>query len=186
MTIRVSGLKLDPYDNATRVAMGKPRILGNILIVNPTNDKCIAETCLEVEGIECTVRNIEPSSNYGQQPETYAGILATYWQCGNTFVNIEHDIAPWPGAIESLFDCRFPYCYYKYPSWPRGTMQSGIGCMKFNYRLLSAISSSWENWGNVPWWDLDGALIGDLKSEGYEGHQHFPGVAHVRKVMRLT
>ena len=186
MTHRVSGLTLDPFDNAMRVAMGQPRILGDILIVNPSNDKCIAETCLEVEGIHYNTYNIDPSSNYGQQPETYAGILTDCWQKGETFINIEHDIAPWPGAIESLFTCNEPFCYYKYPSWPRGTMQSGIGCVKFGAVLLSNIPDSWENWGNVPWWDLDGALIGDLKSHGYLGHEHVPGVAHVRKIMRLT
>ena len=84
-----------------------------------------------------TTYNIDPSSNYGQQPETYAGILTTHWQTLSSFVNIEHDIAPWPGAIESLFTCNEPFCYYKYPSWPRGTMQSGIGCVKFGEELLA-------------------------------------------------
>jgi hypothetical protein len=55
--------------------------------------------------------------------------------------------------------------------------------MKFGLKLVQTTPDVWESWGNVPWWDLDGALISDLKTAGFEPHVHSPSVAHVRKFM---
>lgn len=180
---RVSGIDLDPFVEQQSLELGNLRVIGQVVIAKPFDGVCAAERCMNIEGIVAETRQLQPSRNYGENPEAYAGILVEMWQRGSSFVNLEHDIAPWPGAIEELFDCEKPLCCYAYPTWPRGRQTIGIGCMKFGQAVIEKIPQSWEDWGACAWWDLDGAMISDIKAAEFIPHIHLPSVAHVRRPM---
>lgn len=183
MTQRVSGVKTDPFVVEGEVEVQEPQELCSIVITKPFNGSCVAERCLEVEGIVHGVCTIRQSWDYGHQPEAYAGVLAMYWAAGEEFINLEYDVAPWPGAMHQLWACPEAFCHFSYPGFPLGRSVEGIGCTKFGQAVIEAIPNSWEDWGNVPWWDLDGAIISEVKAAGFERHEHLPNVAHVRRPM---
>lgn len=184
MTTRVTGINVDPFEEEVKTPAKSDLLhLCRVVVTKPYERACIAEQCLAVEGIAVDVNVVEPSSSYAECPEAYAGILAALWQDGQEFINLEHDVAPWPGALTDLWSCPNPFCYYRYPSWPQGRLTVGIGCMKFGQAVLDKIPHSWEDWGNIPWWDLDGALVSDILEAGFERHEHSPPVAHVRRQM---
>lgn len=179
MTLRMSGVGM-PY--LSFLPKPTPRKVCRVLITKPYADACVAERCLEVEGVTFDVESVPPSTDYSQQPEAYAGRLVKAWQDRIGFINLEHDVAPWPGALDQLWLCPEPFCFFRYPA-PNGQLVAGIGCAKFGQDLLDAIPNSWEDWGTVPWWDLDGAIVSDILSAGFIGHEHGPPVAHVRRPM---
>lgn len=183
MTTRVTGVDVDPFKDVARIRQPEPFHLCRVVITKPYTQMSVAEKCLAVEGIAHRVNVVEPSRTYAERPEAYAGMLAALWQDGREFINLEHDVAPWPGALIDLWSCPQPFCYFCYPSWSQGHLTAGLGCMKFGQRVLDRIPNSWEDWGNVPWWDLDGAIVSDVIEAGFEGHVHSPPVAHVRRPM---
>ena len=44
--------------------------------------------------------------------KAYFQILNEHWRQGQTFVNLEHDKVPAPGALRELHDCESPWCSY--------------------------------------------------------------------------
>lgn len=184
MTMRISGVNVDPFTHGESVASASDELLTTcrVMVVKPFNEcKCIAERCLEAERITCEVHSVEPTRSYVGNPEAYAGHFVHAWQQLETFINVEHDIAPWPGALIDLWHCPNQWCYYRYPKQNSRPSAPGIGCMKFGEHLLKAMPQSWENWGNLPWWDLDAGILDDIKSFGVLGHEHHPSVAHARR-----
>jgi hypothetical protein len=162
--------------------------VGRVLIVKPYSERCSAESCLYGEGIVPEVKVIGPSwarneGLNGQHPEAYAGHISSMWQEGEEFINIEHDMAPWPGAIESLHECPEPLCHFRYPYWPPGYLTTGIGCFKFGQVVIDELPDAWEDWEMVYWWNLDGAILTYLRNAGFKRHEHLPSIAHVRRSM---
>lgn len=153
------------------------RSIGRVVISKPFGVTCPAELTLGVEGIEYETHSVSFSDF------SYASVLTGVWQVQSEFINLEHDVAPWPGALDQLHDCPEPFCFFQYPFWPAYHLGTGIGCMKFGQAVLDAIPESWENWGNLSWWDLDGAVVADVLGSGFKAHQHGPPVAHVRRPM---
>jgi hypothetical protein len=180
MTQRVSGVQ-DPFDNEGQIVYPEPKQLCKVMIVKPYAGECPAELCLEIEGIAFDLWIVDPTNNYSGHPEAYASHLVNAWQAGEEFINVEHDVAPWPGALEQMWHCDAEFCYFQYPMFPPGRHGSGIGCCKFGQSLIEALPHSWEDWGNVPWWDLDAAIISELKVAGIDRHEHLPYVAHARR-----
>lgn len=161
-----------------------------VLTVKPFEEACAAELCLRLEDIEPDVRVVTPyrpadreTVNYGMHPEQYASHFVEMWQAGKEFINVEYDIAPWPGSIREMHHCTSALCCYRYlyPSNVPQRLSNGFGCMKFGQSVLDYIPVSWENWGAVSWWDLDGAILSDIKEAGFTVHEHFPFVAHVKQ-----
>jgi hypothetical protein len=181
MTQRVSGVKVDPFDEGAEILWPEPRELCRVLITKPFPGPSVAERCLETEGTAYDVHHILQSFDYSGQPEAYATLLAKYWMAGEEFINLEYDVAPWPGALEQLWACPEPFCHFPYPGLPPGRLVEGIGCTKFGQAIIDKIPNSWEDWGNVPWWDLDGAIITEIKQAGFNRHVHMPYVAHIRR-----
>jgi hypothetical protein len=43
---------------------------------------------------------------------SYGRYFRERWDEGKTFINVEHDTAFWPGALEEIWDCPEPLCIF--------------------------------------------------------------------------
>jgi hypothetical protein len=122
----------------------------------------------------------------------YPDLLAEKWQAGATFVVVEQDVVPWPGAIEALLGCDQPWCAYGYlpPDVNNGRTTKGnrtvpFGCVKFADQFIRALPDAWtvmRGWaeeyiGSRPPWSMCDAYLEVYAGEnGVSCHQHFPSV----------
>ena len=160
------------------------RELCHIVIVNPHSTRSPAELALETEGIKCEVISVEETHSYeGDSSYAYVDLLGKLWDKGETFINLEHDVVPWPGALDELYNCDQPCCRFSYPMFPPGSRDerifgAGIGCIKFTEEVIRNTTA--DSWLHLAWWELDGQIISEIKGAGYAIHEHSPDVAHVR------
>jgi hypothetical protein len=127
---------------------------------------------------------IQPGSNY------YAEQIAQWWAIGEPFIIVEHDVVPWPGAIEMLAECPEPWCAIEvHPGYHlirHGSV--GLSCIKVVPKLLSAISEQEDRPrasgapfpdDYIPWHATDSVFSQVLFDRGYMVHQHWPSVANL-------
>jgi hypothetical protein len=148
----------------------------------------VASRCLHSERLEHEVRVLGHDT-------AYAELVAELWRAGETFVIVEDDIAPWPGAIAELeacphFWCGFHYCLpgrWDAESDDQHTALFGTnGCFKVAQEAMQAAPELCERWASHGWRTLDVALTAALRHVfGLEGgpsehtfHVHRPAVAH--------
>src|SRR5262245_25598563 len=43
-------------------------------------------------------------------PHDYGDSLMKAWELGETFINLEQDVAPWPGALSQMWSCASWWC----------------------------------------------------------------------------
>lgn len=143
------------------------------MIVSPTED-CIAAKALRSELIEFVL--IKPADDLA-----YGRVFSRAWEIGKTFINIEHDIAPWPGALQAMWDCSHDICLHEYMIGHSGKKQRALGCIKFDRELMLRHPDANYGWDETLWNHLDaqvlGATIVDLE---IEPHVHEPPVAHIK------
>jgi hypothetical protein len=158
------------------------------------------EYCLAVEALRSMMIDFE--FVIAETPTTYAETLHRYWQMGDSFINVEHDIVPYPGALESLDECPYYFCGYDYPIGRGGIIGpcrgSALGCIKFGADLIRQYPDLSEQWKNVSWNFLDGQIFTSLKGKLKDApdvatrwtkfcwHEHKPPVAHITTMKHLT
>jgi len=121
---------------------------------------------------------VTPLVEIVSRPADYSEVLTRYWKRGSGFVLVEHDIVPWPGALERLADCSKDYCGYYYQL--SGRLGGTLGCVKFSERLLQEHPNLFLYWRGTRWDCLDGRVALAMLSLGYEDfHVHQPPVAHL-------
>lgn len=148
-------------------------------VLVPTPEKnCAASLALRMEGIEhdehvCT-------GDYG-----YSLVVAEYWGSGEGFIIVEHDVVPWPGALQQMWDCASSWCGYPYPLHVGRLCDTyGMGCIKFDSRIVNM-------WPDLPmkfgwimreWRSLDALVAESITYMSYphSWHKHYPPVAHAR------
>jgi hypothetical protein len=73
-------------------------------------------------------------------PDGYWSLLASCWTKGETFIVLEADKFPEPGALRELWDCEQPWCTY--PVSMRHVAESApypsLSCTKFDASLMAA------------------------------------------------
>lgn len=106
--------------------------------------------------------------------EGYGNSLAELWEQGETFVNLEQDVAPWPGALSEMCRCAEPWCalptviIYKVQIW-------NICCVKFSSEFIKEYPDIWKD--RPPRWDaLDVHLF--RKVAPRTPHVHNPPALH--------
>jgi hypothetical protein len=141
---------------------------------------CPAHLALTAEGVEHDVVRCVGELGYSR-------LLERLWSEGG-FVVVEHDVAPWMGAIERLVACPNDWCQFRYPKHG-GHLIRGLGCTKFSDRLVAGYPELSAGWSATDWRVLDGAVgaaVADaLKAEDPDRHPlctHEPPVAHVRRL----
>jgi hypothetical protein len=109
----------------------------------------------------------------------YSYYFRDRWRSGKTFINLEHDIVVYPGALKALWDCPREWCVYDYHlpvHWERNleheTRGIPLGCMKISAEMISKTKDLWDV--PVPWSYCDFRLTGC----GLNVHQHHPGVVN--------
>lgn len=113
----------------------------------------------------------------------YPDWLAERWLLGVGFVVVEHDVVPWPGAINDLLLCERPWCGFSYETGVHHRVPT-FGCVKLGAELIAATPDAFSmaRWHTErfprDWRYCDQQLA--LVAEGFEWHQHFPAVVHVR------
>lgn len=55
----------------------------------------------------------------------YDRLIRRLWSEGQPFVLVEHDILPWPGAVQQLWECDRPWCAFQYLIFGRCASSSG-------------------------------------------------------------
>lgn len=133
---------------------------------------------------------------------TYGETMHRYWQMGDTFINVEHDIVPYPGALEALDECEHEFCGYDYPIGHAGILGPGrgsaLGCVKFDRKLMQDYPNLSRPWRYIPWNQLDAGIFTSLKDKipnptivntrwtHFCWHEHLPPVAHLDDFKDLT
>jgi hypothetical protein len=158
------------------------------IVVPALHEDNVAVRCLRSEGIEPYVRVLSA-------PTDYAHLMAELWQDGETFVIVEDDIAPWPGAVAQMCDCPRFWCgyYYTLPGrWdpeddgPYKSLWGTTGCYKVTDDVLLAAPDLYKRFEHHTWDTLDVGLIAALRhvmgleasSSEASFHVHGPPVAH--------
>ena len=119
----------------------------------------------------------------------YPRFLGERWAAGETFVNVEHDVAPWPGAVDGLLDCPEPWCGYDYgDACPTGPTAL-LGCVKLTAELMRATPTIWDDmltqpnvWSDlgIPGWGYCDLWLDQQARPVVEHHLHTPAVVNGR------
>lgn len=109
----------------------------------------------------------------------YLNHLRSCWERQETFINIEHDVVPWPGALESLECCPQMWCSFAYDAAAADFARAPLGLAKFTSEFIDAIPDVWES--DISWQDLDAHLWRYATQRGHQAHQHRPSVLNANK-----
>lgn len=135
-----------------------------------------------------------------ESPYTYGETMHRYWQKGHTFINVEHDIVPYPGALQAIDECGYNFCGYDYPIGYAGVLGPGrgsaLGCVKFGASLMRDYPDLSDDWPTTPWNALDAKIFLSLKGKADEfpaqtrwthfvWHEHYPPVSHLHRMKGL-
>jgi hypothetical protein len=112
----------------------------------------------------------------------YTNHLQRAWRVGVSFINLEHDMVPWPGSLSAMWRCPAPWCFYSYiPSIHPGTC-APFGAVKFSAEIIAALPDVWdamrkEYCDNPRAWAFnDIHFFRYAKNHGISAHQHWPSM----------
>lgn len=123
---------------------------------------------LENQGVAAEYRELQGKDS------GYPDLFKELWSAGEPFILVEHDILPYPGALNRLQDCEHPFCGVGYQV--RDRIESWLGCTKFEPARL----------GNCPlpadWtlWQFDVPVQFELGDRGFGKHVHMPPAVHLQ------
>lgn len=121
----------------------------------------------------------------------YWYVLRELWQERETFILVEHDVIPWPGALKLLWDCPEPWCANPYKLAHDNGFTTALGCTKFDKSLMEKVPELWDRLAEGidfrcqgdprHWYGLDGRLGLVLSSTVGMAwpHRHEPPVTHL-------
>ncbi len=118
----------------------------------------------------------------------YGEYFKARWAEGQSFINLEHDCVPWPGAIEAIEDCERDWCLYNY-SLPIHREQNleiveggmPLGLVKFSAELIIRTKGAWDE--PIDWSNCDNRLTKACKEAGFTPHQHYPSIVNANPVL---
>lgn len=109
----------------------------------------------------------------------YGDSLARLWAEGEPFINLEPDVAPWPGALTQMWNCPEPWCAM--PIIVHGAVnERNLGCVKFSAEFIREHKDLWESYPRndvFDWKSLDSWLYANLCPTLH--HRHFPPALHM-------
>jgi hypothetical protein len=123
------------------------------------------------------------------QEYDYFNLLSRLWWEREPFVLLEHDILPWPGAIEELEACPRPWCSFSYHTkstqWKSegyGVFQT-FGCCKFAPAIMDKVPDIFSKFASTSWNHLDAQFGHFMQEAGYLPHPHRPWVIHLKGLL---
>jgi hypothetical protein len=132
-----------------------------------------------LDGYGLDVRYVDVSAS----DDSYRLLLQKLWDEHETISIIEHDIVPYPGAIEEAWACCADWCTHSY-SWTNERGESGVGvshmlgCAKLSPRLMDAVPDVWRT--PCHWTECDRRLFFAARDAGIDPHEHRPAVVHLK------
>lgn len=143
------------------------------VVVPAFRSDCPAILALRKEGVPHQMWQIDHEYSYSE-------MFIELWKEGEDFISLEHDVVPWPGALQELWNCGNPrWCSYKYPLAPN-VLQPALGCIKVSSLVIEAYPLLWKLWDNRKWNELDGIVCTALEAVTGSTHIHTPPLAHVK------
>jgi hypothetical protein len=113
----------------------------------------------------------------GTATDAYWRLLNDLWQQGDPFILVEHDILPWPGALEELWACPGLWCANSYDQRGVGIYHS-FGCTKFSAELIRRLPNVWRDM-DKRWHQLDQQFEWRAAQASLRPHPHRPPVIHL-------
>lgn len=122
-----------------------------------------------------------------EKQESYLEFLKQRWKEGESFINVEHDVVPWIGAIDELIDCKFTWCAYGYKIKESIEFTPYFGCVKFTSQLIHLLPEIWNDREKISkdWNTLDMFMEKYARDHGIKVHQHFPAVHNVKPIKAI-
>lgn len=114
-----------------------------------------------------------------QDKESYWKLLCDIWARGEDVVIVEHDIIPWPGAIDELLGCPAEWCTFTYEMKQGFGVHHAFGCAKLGSGLMSELPSVWQDVHTTYWRTLDSQLCEYAQRNRIIPHPHRPAVTHL-------
>jgi hypothetical protein len=76
----------------------------------------------------------------------YVKFFEQRWAEGKTFINVEHDVVPGPGVLDSMWACQEPWCVSTYlgPPAPKGAPFFGV--VKFSAEAIATLPDLWVDY----------------------------------------
>jgi hypothetical protein len=119
--------------------------------------------------------------------DDYWNFFEHWWQTGSSFILLEQDNVPFPGALQAMWDCPEGWCVHEYLIQTKYTW--ALGCTKFSAPFINqfpdlmkeALSGHiWADYESRAWWELDVRVNQTLlRLYGQEPHIHQPPVLHL-------
>ena len=129
----------------------------------------------------------------------YVDFFQSRWDEGKDFISMEHDIVPWPGAIDQIAQCKAPWCVFMYDPVEDAMSRPNLGLVKIGADLIKMIPDVWRVMGtaergvprrygaifgampcNRTWMYCDQQLFFHAITRDIYPHQHFPPVVNVK------
>ena len=81
----------------------------------------------------------------------YFQLLLEHWRKGDTFVNLEQDKIPAPGALREIYECDHPWCTYPHLAHQGDWVaeQPTLGCTKFRADVMAGYPNLIEMAGRL-------------------------------------
>jgi hypothetical protein len=110
----------------------------------------------------------------------YWKLFCELWREGKTVVLIEHDVLPWPGAIEELLACPALWCSCSYRINGGYGIHHAFGCTKISADFMQLLPDVWQRIINREWHALDSQLCHAALQAGQVPHPHRPPAIHLK------
>lgn len=125
-------------------------------VKNPMLD--VVRLNLEIQGTEAEYREMTTETSYAE-------LFIELWARQVPFILVEHDVLPWPGAIEQLANCSLGWCGFN----------TSLQCTKFVPFMLGECpvtpDTHWQQVDKV-FWTLE---------DRFKFHEHSPQVVHLHQ-----
>lgn len=157
----VTGSRYHPEDVRPNIVVPYTPVNGTTAILDTV------KLNLGIQGLRPRMVKLERDFSYDQ-------LFRELWATGQPFILVEHDIVPWPGAVQQLWTCPEPWCGFPY--YVFGELRSYLGCTKFDPTRLGACPLPEDL---TAWQLMDKAIERALVARTFTGHLHQPAVSHL-------
>lgn len=119
--------------------------------------------------------------------EAYWRVLTEWWERGQDFLVVEHDVEPVAGTFSSMDECPSTWCSSPYEI-DTGVKVLALGCTRFRSELMEAYPEALRDAGEIQndsvslpkrhYKRLDTRIASVLHAKRYHCHAHIPAVHH--------
>jgi hypothetical protein len=107
----------------------------------------------------------------------YFWLVQALWHRAEGAIIIEHDVVPYPGAIDALRGCPGDWCGV--PTLVGINWRPFHGCVKFSAELMARHPDTVNRLEDHHWQAFDGPMDRYLLQQGEHVHMHWPAARHL-------